>query len=137
MKRKGKLNRNDIVLTTRGTVGNVAVFDEKVPYEYIRINSGMLIFRPALDIFQPKYLFWLFQTQDIQLEFKKISSGSAQPQLPIRNLVFLKIPLPPLKTQEKIVGEIELERELVEANKKMIEIFEKKIKDKIGEAWGE
>jgi len=134
---KGKLNRNDIVLTTRGTVGNVAVFDEKVPYEHIRINSGMLIFRPALDIFQPKYLFWLFQTQAIQLKFKEISSGSAQPQLPIRNLVFLKIPFPPLETQQKIVVEIEAERELVEANKKLIEIFEKKIKDKINEVWGE
>jgi len=135
--RKGKLNRNDIVLTTRGTVGNVAVFDEKVPYEHIRINSGMLIFRPALDIFQPKYLFWLFQTEFIQLKCKEISSGSAQPQLPIRALEFLKIPLPPLKSQQKIVAEIESERELVEANKKLIEIFEKKIKDKLGEVWGE
>jgi len=43
----------------------------------------------------------------------------------------------PLETQQKIVAEIESERELVEANKKLIEIFEKKIKDKIGEVWGE
>ena len=48
-----------------------------------------------------------------------------------------KIPLPPLETQQKIVEEIEAERKLVEANKKLIEIFEKKIKDKIGEIWGE
>ena len=48
-----------------------------------------------------------------------------------------KIPLPPLETQQKIVAEIESERELVDANKKLIEIFEKKTKDKIGEVWGE
>ena len=33
--RKGKLNRNDIVLTTRGTVGNVALFDYSIPYDNV------------------------------------------------------------------------------------------------------
>ena len=28
--RKGKLNKNDIVLTTRGTVGNIAYFDNTI-----------------------------------------------------------------------------------------------------------
>lgn len=44
--RKGKLKRGDIVLTTRGTVGNVAYYDDLVPYEHVRINSGMVIIRP-------------------------------------------------------------------------------------------
>ena len=43
--RKGKLQRQDVILTTRGTIGNVAIFDESVEFENIRINSGMLIFR--------------------------------------------------------------------------------------------
>jgi restriction endonuclease S subunit len=44
--RKGKLVRGDVVLTTRGTIGNTALFDASVEFEHIRINSGMLIFRP-------------------------------------------------------------------------------------------
>ncbi len=59
------------------------------------------------------------------------------PQTSLKFIRGLQIPLPPLETQEEIVAEIESERELVEANKKLIEIFEKKIKDKIGEVWGE
>ncbi|MDO9565648.1 MAG: hypothetical protein Q7J15_02770 [Candidatus Desulfaltia sp.] len=43
----------------------------------------------------------------------------------------------PIEIQQKIITEIEAERELVGTNKKLIEIFEKKIKDKIGEVWGE
>jgi type I restriction enzyme, S subunit len=39
---KGKLERNDVVLTTRGTLGNFAYFSEKIPFEQIRINSGMV-----------------------------------------------------------------------------------------------
>lgn len=43
--RKGKLKRHDVVLTTRGTVGNTAYYDENVLFEHIRINSGMVILR--------------------------------------------------------------------------------------------
>lgn len=135
--RKGKIKRNDIVLTTRGTVGNVGIYDENVPYEHIRINSGMLIFRPNSAFFLSKYIFWLLQTDFIQTKFKDISSGTAQPQLPIRDLVLLKIPLPPLSVQQEIVSQIEAEQEMVNGNKKLIEIYEQKIKDKIKEVWGD
>ena len=43
--RKGKLNRGDVVLTTRGTLGNIAFYTEDVPFENIRINSGKVILR--------------------------------------------------------------------------------------------
>ena len=71
---------------------------------------------------------------------KKVLLGISGAQLPRVNYDYFKaisIPLPPLETQQKLVAEIEAECELVEANKKLIEIFEKKIKDKIGEVWGE
>ena len=41
-----------------------------------------------------------------------------------------------LSVQREIVAQIEAEQEMVNANKKLIEIFEQKIKDKIGEVWG-
>ncbi len=49
----------------------------------------------------------------------------------------LKIPLPPLEIQEQIVAKIEEEQKMVESAKWLIEIFEKKIKDRIGEVWWE
>ncbi|MBW2664202.1 MAG: restriction endonuclease subunit S, partial [Deltaproteobacteria bacterium] len=63
--------------------------------------------------------------------------GGGQPQFNANVIKRIRIPIPPLETQEKIAAEIESERKLVDANKKLIEIFEKKIKDKIGEVWGE
>ncbi len=35
----GKMKRGDVVLTTRGTLGNLAYYDGKVSFDYIRINS--------------------------------------------------------------------------------------------------
>ena len=49
----------------------------------------------------------------------------------------LKIPLPPLETQQQIVSQIEAERALVESAKKLIEIYEQKIKEVIAKIWEE
>ncbi len=54
--RKGKLQRNDLVITTRGTLGNIAYFDENIPYEHLRINSGMAILRNEGHILSTSYL---------------------------------------------------------------------------------
>ncbi len=47
------------------------------------------------------------------------------------------IAIPPLATQQQIVAEIEEERKAIEANKKLIEAMERRIKAKIAEVWGE
>ncbi len=49
----------------------------------------------------------------------------------------IQIPLPLLSVQKEIVVQIEAVQKMVNGNKKLIEIYEKKIKDKIGEVWGE
>jgi type I restriction enzyme M protein len=49
----------------------------------------------------------------------------------------IKIPLPPLEIQQKIVHQIESERVLVDGNKKLIEIYEGKVREAIGRVWGE
>jgi len=48
----------------------------------------------------------------------------------------IKVPLPSLEEQLTIVKALEEELQLLNANKRLIEIFEQKIKTKIGEVWG-
>ena len=135
--RKGKLNRNDIVLTTRGTVGNIALYDNSVPYKNVRINSGMLILRVNQTYYDANFIKVLFLSDFIASQIANILSGSAQPQLPIRSLVNIQIPTPPIETQQQIVSIIEKEIAIVEQNELLIEMFEEKIKDKISKVWGE
>lgn len=92
--RKGKLVRNDVVLTTRGTLGNVAWYSNEVPYEHVRINSGMLILRSNNKIILPEFLFEVLRSNIIQSEIKLNKSGAAQPQLPIHTLRHFKLPVP-------------------------------------------
>lgn len=48
----------------------------------------------------------------------------------------IKIGIPSIKEQQTIVKSIEEEMQLVKSNKRLVEIFEQKIKTKIGEVWG-
>lgn len=89
--RKGKLQKNDIVLTSRGTVGNLAFYTDVIPYMNIRINSGMLIIRPRLEA---SYLFSMLNSFEFSKAIENYISGSAVPQLPIKDLNVIQILLP-------------------------------------------
>ena len=80
--KKGKLQKNDIVMMTRGSVGNVALYDESVPFNNIRINSGMLIIRCHND-YNPLFLYYMLKSEFIRKQIDDIMSGSVQKQLPV------------------------------------------------------
>jgi restriction endonuclease S subunit len=65
-----------------------------------------------------------------------IKRGGTVHSLQSRFLHELPIPLPPLNTQSRIADVVEAEWSLVESNRKLIEIFEAKIKAKLDEIWG-
>jgi type I restriction enzyme S subunit len=92
--RKGKLKRDDVVLTTRGTIGNVGIYSKDVPFDNIRINSGMLIFRPNKRAVLPSFLFEMFRSEIMKDQIRKQTTGAAQPQLPIKTLINFTVPVP-------------------------------------------
>ena len=65
---KGKLSRGDVVLTTRGTIGNTGFYDNSVVFDHIRINSGMLIFRPDATQLSGRYLYHFFQSENFRTQ---------------------------------------------------------------------
>ncbi len=93
--RSGKLNRNDIVITTRGTVGNVAYYDDLIGYTDIRINSGMIIIRTVSSVMDSIFIFCLIRSNYLKSLIENQTSGSAQPQLPIRDFKQIDVYYPP------------------------------------------
>src|SRR5690606_6310711 len=100
--RKGKAKRDDVVMTTRGTVGNVALYDASVPYEHVRINSGMVLLRTDTSKLSPRFLYQFVRSAIFQERVVALTTGSAQPQLPIRDIRRIEFPLPPLTEQHAI-----------------------------------
>ena len=122
--RKGKLQRGDIVYTTRGTVGNAALYSESVPFENIRINSGMVILRCHEDIVDKQYLYQVLKSEHFRPYFKKYCTGSAQPQLPIINFSKIELNIPEVATQRRIADILSAYDDLIENNRKQIKLLE-------------
>jgi len=115
----GKLERYDTVLTTRGTVGNVAFYGEDIPYDNIRINSGMVIFRGNQDFYNPEFLYWMFRSNLIQDQIKILQSGTAQPQLPISSMMQMRVVQPILEIQNSIIPIMSNLQRKIELNNKI------------------
>ncbi|ELK2034991.1 restriction endonuclease subunit S [Vibrio vulnificus] len=107
--RAGKLKRGDIVVTTRGTIGNVAYYGDDVPFDHIRINSGMMIFRADENRWNKRFLYFLLTSSFIRQQIDSLTSGSAVPQLPARDLKKFSLPNIPKNIQdriERVVGDL-------------------------------
>lgn len=118
-----------IIIGRKGSAGEVVWIDKPC----FPIDTTYYIKRMNETNIDLKFLYFVLKS----LGLTELRGGGAVPGLN-RNDVYRtkKIPLPPLKVQKQIVAEIEEEQKLVEANKKLIEIFEDKIKAKIAEVWG-
>ena len=98
--RKGKLSRGDVVLTTRGTLGNLAFYTDEIPFENVRINSGMVILRMKKEVIDEVYFIEQFKMQLDDIK-EKIASGSAQPQLPISTMNKIQVLIPDIEKQKE------------------------------------
>ncbi|WP_318521974.1 restriction endonuclease subunit S [Photobacterium leiognathi] len=149
--RKGKLERNDIVLTTRGSIGHKALYDNNVSFNNVRINSGMVILRNQDVKLDHYYLYSLLFSQSLTKQIDVISFGSAQPQLTVKEIKTLKVGYGSIEEQQKIADfltsvntkisqQTEKHRLLKEYKKGVMQqIFSQKIrfKDEDGKAFPE
>jgi len=117
---KGKLKRNDIVRTTRGTVGNVAYFDAAVPFENMRINSGMVILRNTSSLLDTTFLYGLLRSRLVQTQIERLSFGSAQPQLTVKDISKFGIVVPQFLEQGAIAEVLSDADEVVRMLDKLI-----------------
>jgi type I restriction enzyme S subunit len=121
---KGKLARNDLVMTTRGTIGNVAFYDDNIPYEILRINSGMVIFRADTTRLHPAFLYHFLRSPDFIGQTISMRSGVAQPQFPIRDIKRVELPVPELPIQRRISSILSAYDDFVENNRRRMALLE-------------
>lgn len=105
--RKGTLKRGDIVFTSRGTLGNIALYDDKINYKNVRINSGMFIIRGYSQFFTSDFLYYQLNSPIIRNQIEKLQSGTAQPQLPIKDFNKFDLDIPSIDEQNEIVSILE------------------------------
>ncbi len=72
-----------------------------------------------------------------QINLNQYAKVGGQPSISQSTVYNTPIPLPTLPVQQQIANKIKEEMAIVDQNKRLIEIFEQKIKDKISEVWGD
>ena len=129
------LSNGDILVARTGaTFGKTMIFEQDYPAVFA---SFLIRLRFPKDRVQPRY-YWVFAQSDLYWnQANALMTGGGQPQFNGNALVQVKIPLPPLATQQAIVAEIEAEQALVAANRELITRFEKKIQTTLARIWGE
>ena len=120
--KKGRIKNNDILLTTRGNgVGNIAIVNSE---EKGLINAQMLILRADDVQISPKFLFYYLSSPTLYSYIWNFASGSAQPQIPIRDLKKIPLFIPKHSIQKKIAAILSAYDDLIENNKCRITLLE-------------
>ena len=121
--KQGILNDLDILICKDGALtGKVALFRTKdLGYDSSMINEHVFLLRANKNANQ-RFLFNLLLSKKGQELLKANITGQAQGGLNRANLLDIKIPLPPLDIQNKIVSEIEV---LEKQKQKAVEEIEK------------
>lgn len=105
----------------------VAFFEkQKFSFEYLMINEHVFLLRTNEKCLQ-KYLFDFLFWKEWQSLLKSSITWQAQGWLNRENLLNIKIPLPPLDIQEKIVSEIEVFENKEKENNEKVESLKCKI----------
>lgn len=101
-------------------------------------SSEFFVLRAKPDRVLPEYIYYIINSNRFIAEGTPQMTGTGGLQRLTKDFVLnYPVSLPPLDAQRRIVSQTEEEIAIVEQNKRLIEIFEKKINDKISEVWGE
>ncbi|MBU1613039.1 restriction endonuclease subunit S, partial [Patescibacteria group bacterium] len=114
---KGHLKKDDILITTRGEIGQIAIVPNRhigsnINAQVVRINAG--------EKFNKYYFAYFLLKSDTQESLLNMQTGSALKQLPVGKLKELKIVYPPLPEQTAIATVLsDMDAEIEKLEKKL------------------
>ena len=127
-----KPQKDDILYTVTGSYGIPVLIESDIKFCFQR-HIGLI--RASAKI-NTRYLYYLLSSRFILNQADAAATGVAQKTVSLTTLRDFSIPVPPIEIQKAIVAEIQAEQALVNANRELIERFEKKIQTVLNRIWG-
>lgn len=121
---------NTIILITRVSLGKMAITRGR--FAINQDLTGLLI----KDSSRLNVVFLFYLLKGMTQQIIDAGQGIGVKGVTRDFVKKMKIPLPNIESQKQIVVAIEEEQKLVEANKKIVVLFERKNRDKMDEVWG-
>lgn len=122
--------KNDVLLTKDGTIGEVTVNNLDYPFSML---SSIALIKPHNYVL-PWYITFILKSEPLQKKMKGDSKGSALRRIVLAQINTLLVPLPPIQEQQRIVAAIEKAFEqidIIEKNKLSLKTYIKQTKSKV------
>ena len=129
-KKSRPMKRGEVIITVSGNPGLPTILAIDAC-----IHDGFVGLRELSKDVLPEYLY--FALLALHASHGSQSVGAVFRNLTTDQIREFKIALPPLSTQQAIVAKIEAEQALVAGNRKLLDLFEKKIQATLARIWGE
>ena len=100
---KYTIERTDLYITIAGTIGNVGEVPEQFHGQNLTENAAKIVFREI----DKRFLLLVLQSADVQSQFQEKIKQMAQPKLALKRISGIRIPLPPLAEQHRIVAKVD------------------------------
>ncbi len=119
--KKCNAHRGDIIVTHRGTLGQIVYIPSNSKYERYVISQSQFRFRCKADLVDVKYLVYYFHTREGQHKILANASQVGVPALARATSTFrlIDIKLPPLSDQRRIVSILSSLDRKIELNNKI------------------
>jgi type I restriction enzyme S subunit len=116
----------DLIFPHRGAIGEVGLVPEEEQQSRWMLSSSLMKLTCDEGEMLPKFVYYFFRSNLGQHELLKNSSNVGTPGIssPLTSLSNAKVPYPELRTQKKIVQVLSAFDDLIENNKRRIEILE-------------
>jgi restriction endonuclease S subunit len=132
------LHKGDLLFNWRNgskhLVGKTALFDLDGDYIFASFLLGI---RPNQNIVKSKFMWLLLNQYRSEGKYLQFMRQNVNGLFNREELKEVLIPVPSIETQQTVIARIQEEMAIIEQNKRLIKLFEQRIKDKISEVWGE
>lgn len=112
LKKRTNLNKDDVLITTVGTIGEMAMIEECDPNYDFQRSVGII--KPNQNKVHPQFLYYALKNELPQIY--SLVKGAVQQCLFLGDIKSIKLQLPSLEEQEKIVSVLGIIEEKIRNN---------------------
>ncbi|WP_250674268.1 restriction endonuclease subunit S [Paraclostridium ghonii] len=132
--KRSSVDNGDILMPMIGTVGNPVLVDTNINFA---IKNVALFKLSNNDLINNKYFYYLLKSNYVIRQLEKYKRGGTQSFVSLKNLRELKIPLPSLEEQERIVSILEKAENAIEKREESIKLLDELVKSRFIEMFGD
>jgi type I restriction enzyme M protein len=134
--KRHSFGKGDIIISKLGDpLGKACIIPDE--FEWGIIVADVVRIRVDENIASKHFIELVLNSDTVISQLNNLKKGATRPRINLSHIRSLKIPFPSIHIQKETVTKIKVEQKIVNSNKKLINIYEQKIKDRIAEVWGD